>query len=552
MNVIVIGAGLAGLTAAICAAEGGAHVTIVAPQYSERAQSVMAMGGINAALDTKGEADSVEVHFKDTMRSGCYINDEAAVRRLADDAPALVEWLAGSCGVNFTRTESGQIDLRYFGGQKKARTAFAGARTGKQLMTGLIATCRRYESDGSIERLTGSSLLSLIVTDERKCAGVVLCNNVTDEITSIQADAVVLCTGGANGIYGKTTGSVMNDGSATGLALEAGAGLANLEMIQYHPTTVDFGDKRLLITEAARGEGGRLYTMRNGERWYFMEEWYPERGALMPRDVVSRSIYKVCNMMGLGIDGKNQVFLDITMMSDEIIRTRLDEVLDTCTSYINIDPHSEPIPVYPGIHYFMGGISTDMRHRTGIESLYAAGECSCQYHGANRLGGNSTLGAVHGGMMAARTILEEVSEGMSQSAADKALADAAARRAQWNARTDKDLCSVSRAEVLKKTASVMNSAMGIYRDGVRLNAALAELVEIEDKLDGLSLNTSYSDRQRLGAMLLLARASVMSALARKESRGAHQRVDFPETDDSRYRRSTIVTSDGGRNLRVDI
>lgn len=405
-RVLIIGCGLAGLSAAVRAVECGGIVSLVAPAPSERSQSVMAMGGINGALNTKGQDDSVAQHYQDTIKGGNGLNDPKAVKKLTDNAPEILRWL-GAIGTSFTRDENGNIDLRYFGGQKKMRTAYAGARTGKQLVTALNAYCRKFEAEGKVVRYNGWRFLSLLLTKEQECLGAILLEENTNKIHAFPADSVIIATGGVNRVFGKTTGSLQCDGSATGLLFMQGIQLGNPEMVQYHPTTIDTQVKRMLITEAARGQGGRLYVMRDGKPWYFMEEWYPEFGALMPRDVVSRSIYKVCNELHLGIDGKNQVYLDITHLPDDVIQVKLDEVVQVCKRYLNLDPAKEPIPVYPGVHYFMGGIRTDAEHRTNVKRLYAAGECSCQYHGANRLGGNSLLGAIHGGCIAAENACME-------------------------------------------------------------------------------------------------------------------------------------------------
>lgn len=540
-KVLIVGCGLAGLSAAVKAAEAGMKVILAAPAESERAQSVMAMGGINGALNTKGEEDSTEQHYEDTIRGGNGLNNPKAVKKLTEDAPEILQWL-GSIGTSFTRDEQGNIDLRYFGGQKKKRTAYAGAHTGKQLVTALNALCRKYEAEGMVIRCTGWRFLSLILTEEKECAGAILLQGWTNQIKAVLADSVIIATGGLNRVFGKTTGSLHCDASAAGLLLEQGIEFGNPEMVQYHPTTIDTPVKRMLITEAARGQGGRLYTIRNGEKWYFMEEWYPEFGALMPRDVVSRSIYKVCNEMNLGIDGKEQVYLDITHLPSEVIHIKLDEVVQVCKRYKNLDPSKEPIPVYPGVHYFMGGILTDENHKTNIKRVFAAGECSSQYHGSNRLGGNSLLGAIHGGWVAAENayLAGEIEKQRQVEGSKAALEKQRSALEIWQESNPKKWGKYV-YQLENEVAAIMNSAMGIYRKEKELENAYFQLQELYNEAQYVNSRGNYYDYIRTPALVLVAQAMVKGALARKESRGAHQRRDFPHTDDQKYKKTTVVT-----------
>ena len=526
MNIVIVGAGLAGLAAAVNASDLGANVSLISPNYSETSQSVMAMGGINAALNTKGENDSVEMHYNDTINGGCEINNPRAVLKLTKNAPSLVKWL-GSIGVSFTRDENNDIDLRYFGGQKLARTAYAGARTGKQLVAALVSLCRMKEVKGNVKRYVGWRFLSLVIENNR-CHGVICINEDTNEIKAFEGQ-VILASGGFNKLFGKTSGSVLNDGYVTAKALMQGVTLANLEMIQYHPTTIHTPSKRMLITEAARGEGGKLFVLRDGKPWYFMKEWYPEMAELMPRDVVSRSIYKASQ------GGENQVYLDITHLDDETVKVKLDEVYDVCMKYLKLDPTVKPIPVYPGVHYFMGGIKTDENHKTNIEGLFAAGECSCQYHGANRLGGNSLLGAIHGGCVAARNIVLN-DYPINENLIDKKLDDERNLFESWNESSNE----VSIEYIENQLSSIMNNNLGIYRNEEGLSNALVEIDELNQYGDA---NGSYYDNVKIKSLLVLAKACLHSAIERKESRGAHQRIEYPETSQD-YQKNTCVNFDG--------
>ena len=534
-NVLVIGAGLSGLTCSVKLAEKGVNVCLFSPSPSERSQSVMAMGGINAALNTKGQDDSPSQHYDDTINGGQQINNHMAVKRLTDDAPDIIRWL-DDIGTSFTRDDNGNIDQRYFGGQKKQRTAYAGARTGKQVLSAINRMLRKYEHENLVKRYIGWRFLSLVLDDDDRCVGAVLINELTDEIRSFAADCVVIASGGMNKVFGKISGSLQNDACTTARLLLQDIKLANLEMIQFHPTTIRTPVKNMLITEAARGEGGRLYTLRDDERWYFMEEWYPELGALMPRDVVSRSIYKVCNQYNLGINGENIVYLDVSFLPEETVKVKLDEVYDVCMKYMNLDPTVEPIPVYPGIHYFMGGILTDDEHKTSIKNVYAIGECSAQYHGANRLGGNSLLGAIHGGYIAAEEIIgQQTTPNKNDETLRKELERQKNAYDEWkNNQTGNYTSSYVIEEEL---ARIMNDAMGIYRKEETLKDALAQLEKLEDK--EIYSHDSYYEYVLIKSLIPLSKAILKSAMERKESRGAHQRIEYPEKDD-KYLKTTVI------------
>ena len=522
VDIIVVGAGVAGLTAAIKACDNGANVSLISPDYSERSQSVMAMGGINAALNTKGEDDSTNHHFTDTMNGGCEINNKKAVEMLTDDAPQIIDWLE-KIGTSFSRDENGNVDLRNFGGQKKKRTAYAGSRTGKQIVTSLVNSCRKRESEGNIQRFVGYRFLSLIFSNKNECCGINCIHEDTQEIKSFIGNAVIIATGGYNSVFGKILGSTQNDGFTTAKLFTQGVTLANLEMIQYHPTTIMTPQKRMLISEAARGEGGRLFVIKDGKPWYFMKDFYPELADLMPRDVVSRSIFKVSD------GGKKDVFLDLRHLDEYTVKVKLDEVYEICEKYLNLNPLETPIPIFPAVHYFMGGIKTDETHKTNIKRLYAAGECSCQYHGANRLGGNSLLGAIHGGWISAENAVLEKPTGNIINNINEELDS-------FNSYIPKDK---SLSDTLNEISQIMNESMGIYRNKDDLMAGL-------DRLDNLDteVNAKYYDYLKVNLLIVLSKASILSALARKESRGAHQRTDFPKSDDN-YKKSICAMYDDG-------
>lgn len=497
-RVNIVGAGLAGLSAALTLAEEGVPCRLISAQASERAQSVLAEGGINAALNLMGEHDSVEEHYADTMRGGVWLADPNAVWGLVNDAPAIVRRLA-TLGVPFQR-EHGAMIQRNFGGQKKKRTAYAKSSTGKVLVSALVDAVRRYEARGLVKRLAHHELMGLDVEDGA-LRGIWIRDAYVGK-TSFLPGATILASGGMGGLFGGlTTGTTTNTGDVAALALAAGVELANLEFLQYHPTTVPITGKRMLVSEAARGEGGRLFAMRDGNPWYFMEERYPELGNLMPRDVVSREEWAVMNDPTCG----GHVYLDLRGLSGSIWQERLSDLRDEIRDYLGIDPAREPVPVEPGIHYCMGGVLVDDQHRTNVMALYAAGECACAYHGANRLGGNSLLGAIRGGAVAARAAKEWL----------HAVVDERRRK--------EPSMQVADNAVEQRMRESLVGSMGIVRDGATLEQGLRALEELP-----------ATDR------VLLAQAVVACALARKESRGAHQRSDYPQTDDAYLRTTTVV------------
>lgn len=275
-EILVIGNGISGLCSAIYAAESGMSVTLISPTVPERSQSVMAAGGINAAINTMGENDEVSLHIIDTLKGGCNIEDEKFVRSLCEDAPEIIGWLEKT-GVLFNRTPKGDISLRAFGGQSKKRTAYSGSSTGKQIVSALVRVLRKYESNGSVKHIKNRRFLSAFIKDG-ECFGGLFLNERTGQTEQYYSDSVIVATGGQNRIFGKTTGSALCDGSAVAKLFTQGAIIRNPEFIQYHPTTIETPGKRMLISEAARGEGGRLFYLKNGERCYFMEEKYGNNG----------------------------------------------------------------------------------------------------------------------------------------------------------------------------------------------------------------------------------------------------------------------------------
>ena len=510
MSINIIGAGLAGLSAALTLAEQGVPCNLVSYAPSERSQSVMAEGGINAALDTSGEHDTIEEHYADTLKGGVYLADENAVWGLCSHAPEIVKKL-DRLGVPFSHNDKGIVQ-RYFGGQKKKRTAYVKASTGKMLVTALIDEVRKYEVKGLITRYPRHRFVQLML-DNGACQGVQIADRFTGESIMLSGAVIIACGGMAGLFDGMTTGSTHNTSDVAATLFAQGVELSNLEFVQYHPTTIGISGKRLLISEAARGEGGRLFVRRNGEPWYFMEEKYPELKNLMPRDVVSAEMVAVTSRD----DCEDQVYLDMTGIDKKVWKTRLSDLRDQCVHYIAVDPMKEPIPVSPGIHYFMGGIWVDEHHRTNIKNLYAAGECACQYHGANRLGGNSLLGAIYGGHVAANRAAESPIE-------DTVLP---------NQMIEYSEVSSALAQTI---SAVLYRSLPIIRNEADMKAAHEELSAM------LTPDLNDAEKRRL----YLALAMVQSAINRKESRGAHKRVDYPERDDASFCKQSVVRCENGK------
>ena len=542
-TVLVIGSGISGMTAAISLAEKGIRVIMASPFVSERSQSVMAAGGINAALNNMGENDSVEKHIEDTLKGGCMIAGRDAVTGLCSRAPEIVRWLE-TLGAVFTLNENGIIDQRAFGGQSCRRTCYCGASTGKQIVSALVMECRRYEAAGLIERHLWSDFHSGLIHDG-KCYGALMFSEATASLEPVYADAVIMATGGQNALFGKTTGSTQCDGYAAGRLFMQGVALKNLEFIQYHPTTMETGQKNMLISEAARGEGGRLYYEEDGRRVYFMEERFGERGNLMPRDVVSACMEET---------GKD-IYLDVSHLGAEVINKKIPEVRDLCMKYAGLDIKKESIPVKPSVHFFMGGLAVDGHHETNIDGLYAIGECASRYHGANRIGGNSLLAAIYSGQIAAESVERRTDSHAVDEVKAAALFDSYIQKERE--KISRDFASGSTFPVMyirDMAAEIMNTRLGIVRDGQSLQKGIDDMDFYIEAASRIRYDSSVLEyfNYSLPAILTLAKAVLISARERRESRGGHIRADYPEQRDE-YKASTLINYDGGEfNITYDM
>src|SRR6201746_625614 len=407
-RIIVVGGGLAGLSSVIKIAEAGGKVDLFSIVPVKRSHSVCAQGGINAAKDLKGEGDTVLKHFDDTVYGGDFLANQTPVKQMTAQGPAIID-LLDRMGVPFNRTPEGLLDFRRFGGTLYQRTAFAGATTGQQLLYPFAEQVRRYESEGKVKKYEGWEFLSAVLDSKGACRGITAMDLRTMETRTFPADAIIVCTGGNGAIFGKSTNSVVCTGSAQSALYQQGAFYANGEFIQVHPTAIPGEDKLRLMSESARGEGGRVWvprkkndprpakTIPEADRFYFLEEWYPKYGNLVPRDIATRAIHRVVYELGLGIDGQPMVYLDLTHIDRETLNRKLEGILEIYEKFVGDDPRDVPMKIFPGMHYTMGGLWVDFNQMTNIPGVFAAGEGEYQYHGANRLAANSLVSCIFGG-----------------------------------------------------------------------------------------------------------------------------------------------------------
>src|ERR1700683_837962 len=411
-RIIVVGGGLAGLAAVIKIAEAGVNVDLFSIAPVKRSHSICAQGGINAAKNLKGEGDSTYKHFDDTIYGGDFLANQPLVKGMCEAAPAIID-LLDRMGVMFNRTPEGLLDFRRFGGTLYHRTAFAGATTGQQLLYALDEQVRRFESEGKVLKYEGWTFLSAVIDDGGVGRGICGMDLKTMEVKTFPADAVIFCTGGNGAVFVRSTNSVVCTGSAQSALFQQGVDYANGEFIQVHPTAIPGEDKLRLMSESARGEGGRVWVPKSAsdtrpansipenERFYFLEEWYPKYGNLVPRDVATRAIHKIVFQDKLGIGGEDAVYLDVTHLPREVLDRKLEGILEIYEKFVGVDPRKEPMKVFHAMHYTMGGAWVDNENQaTNVPRMYAAGECDYQYHGANRLGANSLVSCIYGGMLA--------------------------------------------------------------------------------------------------------------------------------------------------------
>jgi succinate dehydrogenase / fumarate reductase flavoprotein subunit len=545
-NYIVVGGGLAGLMSTIKLAEAGERVQLFSLVPVRRSHSVCAQGGINGAVNTKGEGDSTWEHFDDSIYGGDFLANQPAVKAMCDAAPDII-YMLDRMGVQFNRTPEGRIDFRRLGGAKYSRTAFAGATTGQQILYALDEQVRRFEAEGLVEKFEYWEQLSLILDDEGRCRGITAQDLKDMSIRSFPADAVILATGGIGMIYRKSTNSIINTGSAHSIAFQQGVYYANGEFIQIHPTAIPGDDKLRLMSESARGEGGRVWVYKDGKPWYFLEEKYPAYGNLVPRDIATREIFHVCVDLKLGINGENMVYLDLSHISPEKLEQKVGGILGIYEKFVGDDPRKVPMKIFPAMHYSMGGLWVDDNQMTNIPGLFAAGECDYQYHGANRLGANSLVSAIYGGLVAGPKALL-YTQSLSKLSDDMA-PELFEQEKQRQIEAYNKILHMNGTEnpyqLHVEMSDWMVDNVTVVRHNDRLKATDEKLQEILERWHhiGLDDTSSWNNRtvpfvRQLWNMIQLARVITLGAYYRNESRGAHYKPEFPERDDENWLKTT--------------
>lgn len=601
-RVIVVGGGLAGLAASARLAEMGVPVDLFSLVPVKRSHSVCAQGGINACNEVARQQGFSEwMHMDETLYGGDFLADQPPVYEMTHWAPKIID-LLDRTGVPFNRTFEGHRDLRLFGGSLFKRTHFAGATTGQQLLYALDEQVRHAEVEGKVTKYEFWEFLWPVLEEVdgvRRCVGIVAQDLRTMQIRSFRAGAVAIATGGCGLIFGKSTNSVSCTGAAAARCYQAGAWYANGEMIQVHPTAIPGADKCRLMSESARGEGGRVWVPRKKgdmrgphnipveERWYFLEERYPKYGNLVPRDIASREIFDVCVNQGMGIGSENMVYLDLTHKPREELDRKLRGILEIYEKFAGEDPRDVPMKIFPAMHYTMGGMWTTFTPEerpadpvmdrdsgkdcvvglklgatntmsTNIPGLYALGEVNFAYHGATRLGANALLSCIFDGLFAGVGIANYVrDEAPASSAVAQRAFDEVVRQEEQKAEALRTKAKAGAADpsvnpyvIAAELGREMTDASTVVKTGPRLEQAIEKIRELEERCDNAALadgslwtNQNLCFTRSLRDMLKLAEVILVGGLARKESRGSHYRLDYPERDDANFLRTTIAEFD---------
>jgi succinate dehydrogenase / fumarate reductase flavoprotein subunit len=563
-RVMIVGGGLAGLAAAMRLAEMGVEVNLMSLTPVKRSHSVCAQGGINSCNDlTRQAGDSEWKHFDDTVYGGDFLQHQPPVKEMANWGPKVIN-LMDRLGVPFNRTQEGYLDRRRFGGTMYKRTAFSGATTGQQLLYALDEQVRRWESEGHVKKYEFWDFLGPILDDQGVCRGCVGQDLVSMEIRAFPADAVMIASGGCGLVFGKSTMSMACTGSAVSRAFQAGAKYGNPEFIQVHPTAIPGADKLRLMSESARGEGGRIWvprqpqdhrdprTIPEAERYYFLEERYPKYGNLVPRDIATREIFDICVNENLSVEKDRQcVYLDLTHIAADELTRKLGGILEIYEKFQGVDPRFTPMKIFPAVHYSMGGLWVDYERTaegglrpaspknqvTSIPNLYAIGECDYQYHGANRLGANSLLSCIFSGLFAAPGIhtLFDGEKGKAASELPAALFEGAQRKHQQA--YDTLLLRGTGGEnpylLHQQLGEVMTKAATVVRRNDQLRESLATVSELHERAGRCSLsdtgnwtNQNVVFTRALLDMFPVAKSILQGALQRDECRGAHYKPEF--------------------------
>jgi succinate dehydrogenase / fumarate reductase flavoprotein subunit len=581
-RVIVVGGGLAGLAASVKLGELGVDVDLFSMVPVKRSHSVCAQGGINACNDVARQQGYSEwIHFDETVLGGDFLADQPPVLEMANWAPKIID-LLDRMGVPFNRTAEGQRDLRLFGGSLFKRTFFAGATTGQQLLYALDEQTRRFESEGKVKKYEFWEFLWPVLHNGA-CVGIVAQDMRTMQIRAFRADAVIMATGGNGLVFGKSTLSVICTGGALSRCYQAGAHYGNPEFIQVHPTAIPGEDKCRLISESARGEGGRVWVPRKAgdtrspnsipeaERFYFLEERYPKYGNIVTRDIATREIFQMCQE-GLGVGGGNMVYLDLRDKVKEIGREKvllkLEGILEIYEKFVGTDPLDEPMKIFPAVHYSMGGLWTtftkdektgglkfgDPRNMsTNIPGLYAMGEVNFAYHGANRLGANSLLSCIFDGLFGGTCVKNYATDAAPTASADvpqdvyDAVVKQEQQRQDWLVNNQGD---ENPYLLWQEMGKWMTETCTVVRHNERLEECLNRLqdwkgrykrVKLSDT--GMWTNQNLSFARAVRDMILEAEAILKGALARNESRGAHFKPAFPDRDDANFLKATLAEYD---------
>jgi succinate dehydrogenase / fumarate reductase flavoprotein subunit len=574
-RVIIVGGGLAGLAGAVKCAELGLQVDLFSVVPVKRSHSVCAQGGINACNDVARQQGFSEFeHFQETVYGGDFLAQQPPVYEMAHWAPRVID-LFDRMGVPFNRTSEGRHDLRLFGGSLYKRTHFAGATTGQQLLYSLDEQTRRATAEGKVTQWIHWEFLRPIVDADGNCRGIVAQDQRTMQVRAFRADAVVMANGGLGLVFGKSTNSIMCNGAATGRCYRHGVLFGNSEFVQVHPTAIPGADKLRLMSESARGEGGRVWVPRKkgdtrdprqipeAERYYFLEERYPSYGNLVPRDIATREIFSVCVEDGLGVNGERQVYLDLTHLGREYLEHKLGGIIEIYRKFVGEDPAEVPMRIFPGVHYSMGGMYVQYEAKpdhkglvqgatknlmTNVNGLYAFGECNYQYHGANRLGANALLSCTFDGLFGGFSVANFARENAARGEAPASLYDDAVKAEEA---TIHALASSTGTEnpylIANELGDEMTEASTVVKTADRLARARRKLDELRERYSRVKLadgatwtNQNLVFTRALGDMLILADAMLTCGDLRKESRGSHYRADFPERNDAEFMKSSLA------------